>query len=97
MEFSNCSFSFLDIMVLKHQSKFSMIINIKDVYYKTKDTHQYLSSKSFHPTHTKRIIPHNLSRRNCTFASEEKSKDQTIDGIENIHKCSKLSRKTIRP
>nr|XP_034325343.1 uncharacterized protein LOC117689218 [Crassostrea gigas] len=73
MEFSDCSISFLDIMVLKNQSKIST-----DVYYKTTDTHQYLNFKSCHPTHTKRNIPYNLSRRICTIVSEEKTKDQRL-------------------
>lgn len=70
MEFSDCSISFL---VLKNQSKIST-----DVYYKTTDTHQYLNFKSCHPTHIKRNIPYNLSRRICAIVSEEKTKDRRL-------------------
>lgn len=49
LKFSDCSISFLDIMVLKYQWRIST-----DVYCKTTDTHQYLIFKSCHPTHTKR-------------------------------------------
>ena len=79
MEYSDTSISFLDIKVVKNE------INIlTDIFYKTTDTHQYLNFKSCHPTHTKRNIPYNVTKRICTIVKDEDTKDQRLAELKNF-------------
>jgi hypothetical protein len=75
LEYSNTPIPFLDVKVIKSGTE--MLI---DIFYKTTDTHQYLNSKSCHPTHTctKRSTPYNLARRICTIVTDEGTRDQRL-------------------
>lgn len=70
LESSDTKLPFLDVLVIKKNSKL-----FTDIYYKTIDTHQYLYFNSSHPHHTKTAIPYNLARRICTIVSDENTQD----------------------
>lgn len=70
MKFSYCLISFMYIMLFKFQWNIST-----DVYYKAKDTHQYLNFKSRDFTRTKRNITY---RRIWTILSEDTTKEQNM-------------------
>lgn len=70
LEISDTKLPFLDVLVVKKNSKL-----FTDTYYKTTDTHQYLHFNSCHPHHTKTAIPYNLARRICTIVSDENTQD----------------------
>lgn len=70
LESSDTKLPFLDVLVIKKNSKL-----FTDIYYKTTDTHQYLHFNSCHPHHTKTAIPYNLARRICTIVSDENTQD----------------------
>ena len=73
IESSTTELPFLDILIIKKGDKITT-----DLYYKPTDTHQYLSFKSCHPSHTKRNIPFNLARRICTIVSEKKLQEKRL-------------------
>lgn len=70
MEINDNKLPFLDVLVIKEDTKIST-----DVYYKPTDTHQYLHFGSCHPHHTKTAIPYNLARRICTIVSDQTTRD----------------------
>ncbi|XP_061175938.1 uncharacterized protein LOC133184880 [Saccostrea echinata] len=70
MESSDTKLPFLDVLVIKEDTKLST-----DIYYKSTDTHQYLHFASCHPHHTKTAIPYNLARRLCAIVSDDNTRD----------------------
>ncbi|XP_062579660.1 uncharacterized protein LOC134241640 [Saccostrea cucullata] len=70
MESSDMELPFLDVLVIKEDTKLST-----DIFYKSTDTHQYLHFGSCHPHHTKTAIPYNLARRLCAIVSDENTRD----------------------
>ena len=67
MDTSNDRINFLDIMVIKNDTKIET-----DIYYKNTNNFNYLPFDSHHPRHTKRNIPYNLMLRiNCIVSNEE--------------------------
>ena len=78
MEESQHKISFLDILITHQGEKLST-----DIFYKPTDTHQYLHFASCHPRHTKRSIPYNLARRICTIVSEESTRNERLNEMQN--------------
>ncbi|XP_048246899.1 uncharacterized protein LOC125377449, partial [Haliotis rufescens] len=70
MESSESKIPFLDVLVVKEDTKLKT-----DIYYKPTDTHQYLQFGSCHPRHTRTNIPYSLARRVCTIVSETDKRD----------------------
>ncbi|XP_061193752.1 uncharacterized protein LOC133201982 [Saccostrea echinata] len=70
MESSDTKLPFLDVLVIKEDTKLST-----DIYYKSTDTHHYLHFASCHPHHTKTAIPYNLARRLCAIVSDDNTRD----------------------
>ena len=70
---------FLDIQVNLPNNEINT-----DVYYKSTDTHQYLSYKSCHPRHTKTNISYSLARRICTIVDEPTLRDKRLDELKQF-------------
>ena len=56
---------------------------ITDLYQKPTDSQQYVPFNSCHPSHTKRNVPFNLSRRICTIVEEEQTKFERLSKLQN--------------
>ena len=76
IESNNHELPFLDILVIKTDSKIST-----DIYFKNTDTHQYLNLRSCHPSHIKRNIPFCLARRLCTIVSDMDTRNLRLEEL----------------
>ena len=54
---------------------------ITDIYYKPKDTKQYLDYNSCHPRHMRRNVPFNLARRKYTFVEDESLRHERLEEL----------------
>ena len=59
---------FLDIKVILHPDNTIE----RDIFYKSTNTHDYLSFYSAHPDHIKKNVPYNLAKRIIVFVSDDK-------------------------
>ena len=77
-EESRKEISFLDIKLIIENNKI-----ITDLYQKPTDSQQYVHFKSCHPSHTKRNIPFNLTRRYCTIIEKSTSRDEKLGNLKS--------------
>ena len=77
-EWSERESSYIDVLVMLKNNRIST-----DVYSKQTDTHQYLDSRSCHPTHVKRRIPCGQAlrmRRICNSDEVFKERLKELEG-----------------
>ncbi|KAK3091940.1 hypothetical protein FSP39_023867 [Pinctada imbricata] len=79
MEQSEKELPFLDTLIIKEDNKITT-----DLFYKSTDTHQYLIFSSCHPSHTKRNIPFNLTRRICTIVSYQHRREKRLKELKSF-------------
>ena len=80
---------FLDIRTYIENNKI-----FTDIYYKTTDTHQFLTYNSCHPRHTKHSIPYGEARRLCTIIDDDKIRDERLMEMKKILLSKKLPSQT---
>lgn len=73
MEYSDKQLPFLDILVIKKNSKIET-----DIFYKPTDSKQYLLFSSCHPKHTRINVPYNLAKRICTIIPNTELRDRRL-------------------
>ena len=76
MEYSKDAIPFLDILIKRNNDKISM-----DIYYKSTNTHRFLTFSSNHPKHCKKNIPFTLARRICTIVENTEAKMKHLENL----------------
>ena len=90
MEKDEVKISFLDILLYKEGQKLHT-----DIFYKKKDTHQYLNFNSCHRRHTKENIPFTLARRICCIVSKPEIRNERLRELEGFLQKQNYPKKLI--
>ena len=79
------NFGCLDVSIILHQKGRLET----DILYKEINSHDYVNYFSHHPEHTKKNIPHNLSKRITVFLSDEAKMNEKLSDLKTwLLSCS---------
>ena len=71
--------SFFDTLIINNNGKVET-----DIYYKPRDSKQYVLYASCHPKHTRNRIPYNLTRRLRLIISENNTQIKSLEELRNF-------------
>ena len=76
IEYSNVQQPFLDVLLIRENTKIET-----DIYYKPTDSKQYLLLNSCHPKHTKTSITFSLAHRIKSIVTNEETLQKRMDEL----------------